>query len=69
MGSIDEINNNWINTKYRQMAFRSTRWRCSRALFENPWSNESDANVEDSDSAQYEFVITELRREQRRNKN
>ena len=43
---IDKINNipryNLINTKYRQMAFRSTRWRCSRVLFGNPWSNESE---------------------------
>ena len=44
--NIDKINNiakyNLINTKYCQMAFWSVRWRCSRALFGNPWSNESE---------------------------
>jgi hypothetical protein len=35
--NVDMINNiaryNLIDTKYRQMAFRSARWCCSRALF------------------------------------
>ena len=43
--SMDEINNNGINAKYHQMAFRSvlggiTIW--------NLWSNGSDVNLEDS---------------------
>ena len=30
--SIDEINNIRIHAKYRQMAFRSARWRCGRGF-------------------------------------
>ena len=33
---------NLIDTKYSQMAFQLARWRCSRALFGNPWSNKSE---------------------------
>ena len=44
-----KINNNWINAKSRQMALILARWRCSLEFSGNPWSNESDANVEDSD--------------------
>ena len=44
--TIDKMNNiaryNLIDTKYRQMEFRSARWRCSRALFGNTWSNKSE---------------------------
>ena len=44
--AIDKINNiaryNLIDTKYRQMVFKSARWHCSRALFGNPWSNKSE---------------------------
>ena len=43
---IDKINNivrcNLIDTKYHQMGFRSARWRCSHALFGNPWSMKSE---------------------------
>ena len=43
---IEIINNiarhNLIDAKYHQMAFRSARWRCSRALFGSPWSNKSE---------------------------
>ena len=46
---FDEINNNWIDAKYCQMTLQSARWHCSHAFIGNPWSNESDANVEDSD--------------------
>ena len=31
------------------MAFWSARWRCSPEFFGNPWSKESDANVEGSE--------------------
>ena len=51
--TIEKINNitryNLINRKYHQMALRSARWRFSCALFGNPWSNKSYANVEDFD--------------------
>ena len=30
---IDEINNDWIDAKYRQMGLQSARWRCSRVVF------------------------------------
>ena len=44
--SIDKINNiaryNLIDTKFHQMVFRSARWRCSRALYGNQWSNKSE---------------------------
>ena len=46
---IDEINNNQIDAKSRQMAFPSARCHCSWEFFGNPWSNKSDANAEDSD--------------------
>ena len=46
MVEIDKINNiaryNLIDTKYRQMVFRSARWRCSCLLFRKPWSNKSE---------------------------
>ena len=46
MVEIDKINNiaryNLIDTKYRQMVFRSARWRCSCLLFGKPWSNKSE---------------------------
>ena len=28
--------NNWINAKYRQIAFQLARWGCSRAFFSEP---------------------------------
>ena len=46
MKTIDKINNiakyNLIDTKYCQMVFQLARWRCSPALFGNPWSNKTE---------------------------
>ena len=46
---IDIINNkaryNQIDAKYHQMAFRSV---LTSPYLENPWSNKTDANLEDS---------------------
>ena len=47
--AIGKINNNWIDAKYHQMAFRLARWCCSQVYFGESWSSKSDANVEDSD--------------------
>ena len=44
-----KINTNWINAKYCQVMFHLPKWCCRWVFFGNPWSNESDANVEDSD--------------------
>ena len=46
--TIDEINNNWIDAKYRQISF----WYgavVGHFFLGTAWSNESHANVEDSD--------------------
>ena len=34
--NIDEINNNWINSKCHQIAFGLARWQCSWSFLGNP---------------------------------
>ena len=54
VSNINKINNiawyNLIDTKYFQMVFRLVRWRCSRALFGNPWSNKSEWRPPEGDN-------------------
>ena len=46
---IDKINNNRIDSKYLWWrSDRLSRWSCSQLFYGNPWSNEIDANLEDS---------------------
>ena len=46
--SIDVINNNRIDAKYCQMAFRSVPTHLEGITIWNPWLNKSNANLEDS---------------------
>ena len=43
--TIDEINNNCIKAKYRLMAFRLARWRCSWEFFGNFLGNPGQTKV------------------------
>ena len=45
---IDAITNNRIDAKYHQMAFRSVPTHLGGITILDPWSNETDANLEDS---------------------
>ena len=61
---IDEVNNNRINSKYRQMAFRSVQVYLPLSILGgitiwNPWSKESDANLECCYSSQLKFMYSE----------